>query len=412
MALDLVSFASVLKEHYTALEIKSMSYSNHPLLAMLPKMENFTGLNLPVPVRFGTPASRSVDFPTALAQKPGANSQYVRFVLTRARDYGLATIQNEVLKASKGDVGAFMEAVTSEIDGVFQSVGRSLAQKIYGTGTGQIGVVNAAGAAALTITLATPADVTNFEVGDTIVASVAAGGVLYPGSVVLTGIDRDLGTLTVVGGNWNAQIPGLVATDFLYKQGDAANGGANVSLTGLGGWLPPAAPGAGLFFGVNRTADVTRLGGVRFAGVTMTVQEALTGGATRLGREGGRPSHVFLNHLHYNELLNDLGSRVEYERGNGSGDMADISFSGMRLHTPTGSVLVIPDHNCPVGTAFMLQMDTWKLYSLGAAPQLLDSDGMQFLREAGLDAIEVRTGYYAQLGCAAPGWNANISLAV
>jgi hypothetical protein len=45
------------------------------------------------------------------------------------------------------------------------------------------------------------------------------------------------------------------------------------------------------------------------------------------------------------------------------------------------------------------------------APRLLDSDGNQILREATADNVEVRLGYRAQLGCAAPGFNANIQLA-
>ena len=55
-------------------------------------------------------------------------------------------------------------------------------------------------------------------------------------------------------------------------------------------------------------------------------------------------------------------------------------------------------------------MNVWKLYSLGKAPRILDSDGMRFLRDSNADSVEVRVGYYAQLGCRAPGWNCNINL--
>ena len=59
----------------------------------------------------------------------------------------------------------------------------------------------------------------------------------------------------------------------------------------------------------------------------------------------------------------------------------------------------------------MLQMDTWKLYSLGKAPKILDHDSLKMLRESSSDAVEVRVGYYAQLGCKCPGYNVNIKLA-
>jgi len=414
MALDLQTFDAALKEHYTDLRVKNLVYRNNPMLAMLPKMERFGGRNLPIPLTFGNPMSRSVDYATALALKPGASSQHDRFVLTRSRDYCLATIDNETMEASVGDPNAFMEASITEINGAIQSCTRSLAMKLFRTGTGSVGTVGA-GAASATITLTNPEDIVNFEVGGTLVGSAFAGGdggALLPGSAQITGVDRDLGTITTAGGNWNAQIAGLAATDFLYYQGDASNGGPNVSITGLDAWLPAVVPAAA-FFGVLRQQDSSRLGGNFVDGTLLTVEEALIDGSARAAREGSRPSHVFMNHLHYAELLKALGSKVEYVRSSpNDAEVADISFSGLRLHTPTGSVMVIPDHNCPTGVAYMLQLDTWKLYSLGMAPKILQPDGMRVLREPSLDALEVRVGYYAQLGCTAPGWNTRISLAV
>ena len=80
------------------------------------------------------------------------------------------------------------------------------------------------------------------------------------------------------------------------------------------------------------------------------------------------------------------------------------------IHGPRGPIKVIPDQNCPANVAFMLQLDVWKLYSLGKAPKILDSDGLKFLRESTADAVEVRVGYYAQLGCRGPGYNVRIAL--
>lgn len=89
---------------------------------------------------------------------------------------------------------------------------------------------------------------------------------------------------------------------------------------------------------------------------------------------------------------------------------ADVGFRGIVVNGPRGPIKVIPDQNCPSGRAFMLQLDTWKLYSLGKAPKILDADGMKMLRESSADAVELRVGFYAQLGCRAPGWSANIKL--
>jgi len=59
----------------------------------------------------------------------------------------------------------------------------------------------------------------------------------------------------------------------------------------------------------------------------------------------------------------------------------------------------------------MLQMDTWTLNSLGAAPHILDLDGNRMLREANNDAYEVRVGFYGNLSCNAPGYNSRVALA-
>jgi hypothetical protein len=45
MALDLTSFASALKAHYTNDRVENMVYQDNPLLALMPKMEQFAGKN-------------------------------------------------------------------------------------------------------------------------------------------------------------------------------------------------------------------------------------------------------------------------------------------------------------------------------------------------------------------------------
>ena len=50
-------------------------------------------------------------------------------------------------------------------------------------------------------------------------------------------------------------------------------------------------------------------------------------------------------------------------------------------------------------------MENWELASLGMAPKLLKTDGMEFLRVSTEDSVEVRCGAYLQMGCEAPGWS-------
>jgi hypothetical protein len=402
-SLDLTSFDSALKEYYTDEKIYNMVYRDNPLLAMMSKREDFRGKNMPIPIIYGNPQGRSATFSTAQSNKTA--SQITDFVLTRNKDYSLASIDNETLEASKGDAAAFMEAATTEIDGAINNITRSLAISMYRTGSGSIGQANAS-TTGTSLQLKQAEDVTNFEVNQELVFSVAdGGGAVKSGTVTVTAVNRDTGELTVDAMTAIAGGTGVAANDFIFIEGDYDS-----KLKGLLAWLPSTAPSATPFFSVNRSSDATRLGGIRYDGSAMPIEEAIIGAIHRVAREGGRPTHLFLSYEKWDELVKSLGSKVQYIDETVKVGNAYLSFRGVQVHGPKGPVKVVPDQNCPSDRAFLLQMDTWKLYSLGKAPRILDTDGLKMLRESSADAVEIRVGYYAQLGCRAPGYNANIKL--
>lgn len=403
MSLDLTSFDAALKQYYTDETIYNMVYADNPLLAMMPKLEEFKGKNRPIPIIHGNPQGRSANFQKAQANK--TNSQLKDFVLTRSRDYSLASIDNETIEASKGDAGAFLEAATVEIDGAIQSATRSLAIAMYGTGSGTIGSVAAStNLSSTTIELARVEDVTNFEVGMKLEASATDGGsTVRAGTVTVVGVDRDAGKVEVSVA-LNTGIAAIAAGDFLSQEGDYDS-----KIKGLQAWLPATAPVSGdNFFSVDRSADSTRLGGIRYDGTAEPIEEALISAANRIGREGGKPDYCFMSYSKYADLEKALGSKVQYTEM--THERAELSFRGILVHGPRGPIRVVPDQNCPSDRAFMLQMNVWKVYSLGKCPKIIEQDGLKMLRESNADAVEVRVGYYAQLGCRAPGFNATIKL--
>lgn len=405
---DMDNFEPALKSYYVPLRVKNMVYRNQTFLGLINKMEKFGGKNLPIPILFANPQGRSSVFVTAQGNKSA--SEVEDFVLIRKKDYALADIDNETMEASMGDKGAFMRAATTEINGALQVVTRSLGQSLFGSGSGNIGTI-ASGAGGASFVLSNAADVVNFEVGQTIIfapddSSPSRNTGSVPDATTITAVDRSTGTITAD----TASITSIANGDAVYTEGDrghAADSGNK--LTGLAGWLPGATVPATAFFGVDRSVDARRLGGQYHDGTSQTVEEALIDLATLIAREGGRPDTVIVNHQHYAELIKELGAKVVYTRRDVPG--VNIGFDAIKLHCPTGVVDVVADFNCPVGKAYMLQMDTWKLYSLGAAPKILQSDGNRFLRISNKDGVEVRVGYYAQMGCIAPGWNGVADLA-
>ena len=388
----MTTFAAALKQHYTDEKIENMVYKDNPFLAMLSKYEDFGGENLKLPVKYGIPMGRSATFADAVSNKTA--SQLKAFLLTRKADYAIASIANETIEASKGNANAFIEAATFEIDGAIEAATRSLAVSLYGDGSGSIGVVGALATTTAsndTVTLATIQDITNFEVGMQLNFGTATA------NKKIDSINRDTGVFILDAAS------GATTTEAIYVDGDKDN-----MLTGLGGWLPSTAPGStDSFFGVNRSSDSTRLGGIRFDASSLPLEEGLIGAAARVAREGGKPDVCFVNYSNFADLEKALGSKVSYVDVKVN---PEIGFRGILIHGPRGPIKVVPDQNCPNGVAYMLQMDVWKLYSLGKAPKILDSDGLKFLRESTADAVEARIGYYAQLGCRAPGFNVRVGL--
>lgn len=398
---------AALKEHYKPQRIKEMVYKNNPLLALMPKYESFGGENMPIPIIVSGPQRRSADFSNG--QDNTNTSSVQQFLLTRVRDYSFASITHEAIRASAGNADAFVRYATMEVDGAVHALKRSMATAMYRDGTGSVGQVS--GITAHVITLTNPEDTANFEVGMKLASfdelSVTSteskfnkpdAGDAHDASIVVSAVDRSAGTITVTGDS------ATVAGDVLCQLGDI-----NAKISGLEAWCPRVVDSDNAsLFNVTRTTDVSRLGGNRYDGSALPIEEALIEGLSLAARNGGTPSHVMMHYKNYSQLEKALGSKVQYDKVSASD--ASVGFSSMKVHGPAGTVDVIPDVNCQPDVAWGLQLDTWSLNTLGAAPQILDLDGNNMLRETGADAYEVRCGFYGNVACSAPGWNVRIAL--
>ena len=411
--LDVNTVTEALKEHYKPLRVQNMVYKDNPLFAMMPKYTKFGGENMPIPLIYSNPQRRSATFLTG--QTETSTSALKQYVLTRVKDYSFASVTGESIKATERDSDAFLRYATMEIDGALHSLTRSLAVSMYRDGSGSIGTLGSdPGTGAAVLTLSNEEDITNFEVGMSLnVASSATaairGNFTVAGNTgVISAIDRGAGTITLTA-NTHADV---ASGDHLFQKGDAQNGAAaGLKVSGLDAWVPSQAvvtAGIPNLFGVVRSTDVTRLGGNRFDGSALPIEEALIGGASRVAREGGSPDHCFVDFATFANLEKALGSKVVYSEAKARD--VDIGFSGIDIRGPRGTIKVIPDQNCQPNVAWMLQMDTWSLNTLGEAPMFLDLDNNRMLRESAADAYEVRLGYYGNIACNAPGYNCRVAL--
>lgn len=407
MSFDLTAADAIMKELYVGQRPENLVYKNNPLLALLPKMEDFMGDVYPLPVISGNPQNRSATAATALAGT--ATSTLQRFGLTHTRNYSKGLIDGLTIKASASDKGAFVSALTLEVDGCFQALANDIANSICRDSSGYKAQVSAEPSTASTtvITLKEPQDVVGFEIGQTVVIhSAKSGGSqrTFDGSTTsgsISAIDRSSSAATITVNTAYDGSGTIAADDYIFISGDRGS-----KLAGLEDWIPDSAPSSTAFFGVDRSVDTNRLGGIRVDGTGMPIEEALIDGAFDVNREGGAPDYCFVNQNQYRKLVKQLQSRVSYVDVQAN---AAVGFRGVEIMTGAGSMVVLADRHIRDSRAYMLQLDTWKLASLGPLVHLLDLDG-KFLRAATADAYEVRVGSYAQLGCHAPGFNGVVTL--
>lgn len=418
MALDLTTAAAILKTRYEGFpEVKVLGFQDNPFFAMVPKDSGGAGDGEKVPMRYASVNARSATFSTAQSQSSSKSSKFAAWTITYQNNYSLAQITGKVLKAARTDVGAFIRAMNPEIESAFTSIYRDIERDLFRDASGFIGQGDSSTTVtATTFYLADAAQAHNFEVGMTVGAALNAASAIRSGSTVITGIDRDAGTLESAT-NWDTAITSLTNADYLFPVGDRLVANDTLKLYGLEAWAPTAAPTAGdSHFGVDRSVDVQRLAGIRYDASTGTpLDEALVNAQSIGAQNGAVPNMAFLNPIYMRQLLNSLGSKKEYNSMPAQGDkgeIADISFRTVVLHGDRGDINVMGHPLCQHNRAWMFDMRQLKLMSMGPFPAIINDDGAgEILRVYNADSVEARIGGYAQLVTQNAGCIINIKLA-
>lgn len=396
----LTTFAALMKKWYTTERIYNMVLRNSPLLGLLAKMTDLEGSSFEMPAIYGDPPGASGTFSTAQSNKGGSSSAV--FSITTVQDYALVSIDRKLLRSSQTDAGSLLRSKKVEIDGAINAVRRSLSISAYRDGTGTRSTIGSFANAV--ITLASPHDAVLFQKGDYV--QLASGGALRNAGAQgqITAIDRLAGTITFgqnVAAIWAAAANG----DAILRAGDLNN-----VIKGYQAWIPTTAPvGGDNFFTLDRSVDPVALAGVRFNATGLGLREALIIGQSTVATVGdGQPDYIFLHPSQYRALLMELESTVR--RAEFKSD-AGISFKGIVLEGDAAELKIIPDRWAPPTAACVMELDSWKLRSIGPCPDIFDRDtDQEMLREGTADAYEVRIGGYPQLTCAAPGHNGIITL--
>lgn len=401
--LDMAAAQPMLKEYYEGKKPENVALQKNVALAMIQKDTEAEGKYVTVPTVWEVGQGISSNF--ALAQLNQTPNQYVEFMVPLRPDYTIASISEQARVASGSNVGAFMKLATSVIDGALMGSGKSASSALFRDGSGTVGTITSITNGV--IVLGDPSTIAQFSVNQVLQANQTSGG--SPRAALGYVIARSVmaGTITVstVAGGAAGTPTGWQANDSLLRQGDN-----NAKMTGWPAWLPLVAPTAfDNFYGVNRSFD-TRLYGLAFPGSQAAIEETLIDASMLVAREGGDPRHHFTNYGTQAALDKALGARREYT----AYEDGVIKFRGIRIQGPTGDIESYVDYSCQQATGFLLQLDTWTLYSVGGAVPHIKKylDGQDFFRISNADAMEIRVGYFGNIGCRAPGWNSQISYGV
>lgn len=369
MSLTWAGFSDVTKELYPDGIDEDLLYKNHPLLGMMQRRRDFFGRYLHIPIRYGKPQGVSSTAATAYTNEYA--SKYDAFQVTRVNDYGYFKLAGEVVDAAKaGNDQVFVDSVKAEIDGALSSLGDKLGLGVYRSTSGSRARVGSGTSSP--ITLSNIEDIYFFEVGQVITANDSDDTTsARSGSGTITAIDEDAGTITYTG-----TITSLAVNDYLFISGDEGLCGA-----GLSSWCPASAPSATSFFGVDRSVQTTRLGGVRFDASSLAMEEVPIRAMARARRSSIKVDYAFINPTDLadfevaKEGAKFVTSSKEYSFG-----IEGISAYGIKF---------IPDPNCQVGTMWMLEMGAFGWATMGDAPRVFDGDGLEIIRSgSGTDFYE------------------------
>lgn len=397
MTANLTNQDYILKTLWPQKRVKNQIYKNHAFLAMLSKMENFTGANMVIAMRYADPQGRNVVFSTAQTAAATNNSKGLKFTITRVHDYQVINIDAETMLSAKDDKGALIQVLDNEIESGLNNLGKSLAVSVIRGKAGDIGQVHATTAiTATTLTLLNADQVAAFEVGMVLAAASARTGGsarATPATATITGVNRDTGVLTFAASTFSGT--DWAASDYIFSSGDQ-----DAKCSGLEDWVPATAPTSTSFFGADRSVD-TRAGGLRLDVSSYNPEEAVVILASRAAREGAEPDYNFVHHKFQRDLTLSLGSKVvtDYKK------VGEVGFRSVEIIGPRGNISNVADQDMPVGVGHMVTMDTWKLYSLKEAPHIVMDDSLKMRAIADADGVQLRARYFAQLACDAPGFN-------
>ena len=159
--------------------------------------------------------------------------------------------------------------------------------------------------------------------------------------------------------------------------------------------------------GIDRSQAPVELSGSRYNGQGAPIEETLQLALTMSYMEEATPDTIVLNPYDMARAMIGLQSKVVRDDDGGT---ATIGYQRIKIASLAGITEVMADPGCPRGRAYVLDMKTWELHTLGKWPSLDERDGLPIVRDPADDAFTWRYYEYGNLVCTRPRGNMSVTL--
>ena len=376
-------------------------------LKRLPATVMVGGDKIIVPVRVGRSPSASKTFSVAQTQAKARTGARERWQLDTHEDYGVIRVEDKAIFASKNDRGAFVRFLKDEADSALTGMHQRWCTAIFASNDNAIGRVGARSGSTVTLSLAS--DAVNVDINDSIAIRSPSGVNRAGGPWYVEKVNRASGLLTLASAIGSA----VAVNDIIYRDGDYGK----TAVTGLGKWIPSAAPTTTLN-GVDRTIDPIRLGGHRIAmSATDKFDAVVRKMAARIKLlTGENPTIAVMNPLVDQVVSEELTDKIRYSNnvGEGAGAKANVGQGMLSFKTGGGDVEVVLSSFCPTNTIYVLNESDLALYFIadegGDLVFLRNYAGGYFQQSYDSAGIEARVESFGNLGLQNPGLHGRITL--
>lgn len=312
-----------------------------------------------------------------------AGNNYVQFVSNTKNLYGVISITDKAVQASRNDAGAFTNILTAEMNGLLKAAKFNHSRMLYTDGTGNLATCSAMGSAGVTI----PVSSTNYLIEGLTIDIYQSGGTERAFTRRITGVDRTNGNIVISGADIQTE-----ATDFITIQGSY-----NQEITGLSGIFKSS----GSLYGVSRSSNyfmVPYMQGSIGIISDKTIQKAIDNVEEISGGEIDYincASGVRRSYQEYLEATRRNVNTLDLEGG-----FKAISYSGIPMVT---------SRFMPSGTMDLYDTSQFTMHQMSDWRWLEDENGKVLKQVTGYPYFNATLVKYCELICDKPGGQARLS---